>query len=280
MSKLKNNHGFTLIEVMVVIVIMSVLMAIAVPSVMKYLGTGDEAKALDQAYACVSAAEYYGVRTFTNNRDVNEIKPEAILKKAGVDGTLVNFTFNENDNTIIGLLYKSKANVTVTYKDNEYFVGKEVPWDINNLMAQLYYISREHDLSKYLTSSTPAKAAQELQRLYKEQNDNKYYPLSQKEKDLLVAQVISYDGPAVDSLIWKPVYASDNSIILCADNIDTTSSNVVTPMIYYKGNYYVHIFTTGDRKRVTSAYVNEYALLIKDNAPYEEKEFNEWVLAK
>ena len=37
-EKLRNRKGFTLIEIIVVIVILAVLMAVAVPSVMSYIG--------------------------------------------------------------------------------------------------------------------------------------------------------------------------------------------------------------------------------------------------
>lgn len=43
-EKLKNRKGFTLIEIIVVIVILAVLMAVAVPSVMSYIGEGNKAK--------------------------------------------------------------------------------------------------------------------------------------------------------------------------------------------------------------------------------------------
>lgn len=45
----KNKKGFTLIEVIVVIVILAVLMAIAVPSVLKYINEADHAKYMAQA---------------------------------------------------------------------------------------------------------------------------------------------------------------------------------------------------------------------------------------
>ncbi|MGM9953325.1 MAG: prepilin-type N-terminal cleavage/methylation domain-containing protein [Intestinibaculum porci] len=41
---IKNNHGFTLIEIIVVIVILAVLMAVAVPSVLSYMSEGQNAK--------------------------------------------------------------------------------------------------------------------------------------------------------------------------------------------------------------------------------------------
>lgn len=55
---LKNNKkGFTLIEIIVVVVILAVLMAVAVPSLLKYLDTAQEAPALTETHAIVTAAQ-------------------------------------------------------------------------------------------------------------------------------------------------------------------------------------------------------------------------------
>ncbi len=45
----KNKKGFTLIEIIVVVVILAVLMAVAVPSVLKYIDEADDAKYMTQA---------------------------------------------------------------------------------------------------------------------------------------------------------------------------------------------------------------------------------------
>lgn len=45
----KNKKGFTLIEIIVVVVILAVLLAVAVPSVLKYMGEADNAKYMSQA---------------------------------------------------------------------------------------------------------------------------------------------------------------------------------------------------------------------------------------
>jgi prepilin-type N-terminal cleavage/methylation domain-containing protein len=45
----KNKKGFTLIEIIVVVVILAVLMAVAVPSVLKYIDEADDAKYITQA---------------------------------------------------------------------------------------------------------------------------------------------------------------------------------------------------------------------------------------
>ena len=53
----KNKKGFTLIEIIVVVVILAVLMAVAVPSVLKYMGEADDAKYMSQARGAYIAAQ-------------------------------------------------------------------------------------------------------------------------------------------------------------------------------------------------------------------------------
>lgn len=51
---MKNKKGFTLIEIIVVVVILAVLLAVAVPSVLKYINEADDAKYMTQARAVYS----------------------------------------------------------------------------------------------------------------------------------------------------------------------------------------------------------------------------------
>ena len=53
----KNKNGFTFIEIIVVVVILAVLMAVAVPSVLKYMGEADDAKYMSQARGAYIAAQ-------------------------------------------------------------------------------------------------------------------------------------------------------------------------------------------------------------------------------
>lgn len=57
MQRLKNKRGFTLIEIIVVIVILAVLMAVAVPSVMSYIGEANNAKYIAVARSAMVNAE-------------------------------------------------------------------------------------------------------------------------------------------------------------------------------------------------------------------------------
>ena len=55
----KNKKGFTLVEIIVVLVIVGILMALAVPAVMKYINEAAETKVQSQVRAGYVAAQSY-----------------------------------------------------------------------------------------------------------------------------------------------------------------------------------------------------------------------------
>lgn len=75
MNKIKNlrrnKKGFTLVEVIVVLVILAILIAIAVPSVMKYIDDANEAKYLAEARAIYVAAEAEVTKDYADDRKLN-----------------------------------------------------------------------------------------------------------------------------------------------------------------------------------------------------------------
>lgn len=76
MNKIKNlrrnKKGFTLVEVIVVLVILAILIAIAVPSVMKYIDDANDAKYLAEARAVYVAAEAEVTKDYADNRAIDD----------------------------------------------------------------------------------------------------------------------------------------------------------------------------------------------------------------
>lgn len=63
-DNMKKKYGFTLVEIKVVVAILAALMAVAVPSILKYVTITDEVKARNEAYACVTASNYFGAKAY------------------------------------------------------------------------------------------------------------------------------------------------------------------------------------------------------------------------
>lgn len=86
MKKL-NKKGFTLVEVIVVLVILAILIAIAVPSVMKYIDDAKDAQIMAQAKGVAQDAELTTIEFFSK-REVNDVRTlfTAIQEKLRKDG--------------------------------------------------------------------------------------------------------------------------------------------------------------------------------------------------
>lgn len=254
MSKLKETRGFTLIEVMVVIVIMAVLMAIAVPSVMKYLSTGDEAKALDEAYACVSAADYYGTRAYTKGTEPNLIKKDALLKKANVDGYIRDFWFVNYK--VIRLVYKASNGQTIVFDHDQYYFNPEVgDLTLNTYIDKLFQVHIKNDLEK-MTDGT--KKVQKLQKVYLEENQNAYPKLTDEEIEMLTSHNFSLEE--AKKLSWKPNYDASGSIYLVADIKASTGELVGAtqgPLIFFLGKYYYHKHSPEQPNKASVDWIKE-----------------------
>lgn len=62
----QNKKGFTLVEIIVVVVILAVLMAVAVPAVLKYIDTADDAKIYTVARTYMNDLQYATTKELAN----------------------------------------------------------------------------------------------------------------------------------------------------------------------------------------------------------------------
>lgn len=85
----KNKKGFTLIEIIVVVVVLAVLMAVAVPSVLKYIHEADDAKV------------YTVVRSYMNDIEIAKAK-------AMIDDQDENTSWTKFENDIANYLVQEK----------------------------------------------------------------------------------------------------------------------------------------------------------------------------
>ncbi|WP_082189878.1 prepilin-type N-terminal cleavage/methylation domain-containing protein [Candidatus Stoquefichus sp. SB1] len=163
----KNKKGFTLIEIIVVVVILAVLMAVAVPSVLKYVDEANDAKYITQARSAytilnkeivkavvsapnrtLSSADFEAIVENSDFSDLKDICAVSLPQLAAIDGELPQddelITIDNIPKTycfVIGKIDDDiKAERYITLKENEIV---EVS-DTNLGFGQLIEISHEN----------------------------------------------------------------------------------------------------------------------------------------
>ena len=125
--KILSNRGFTLVEVIVVLVILAILTSVAVPALTGYIDRASEKAIIVEARQCVIAAQTIATERYVTNSPVNntiantpEFKEE-VKKLAEVpsDGVINSLTF---DNNSVTEQYYTRKDITVHYVNGKYSV--------------------------------------------------------------------------------------------------------------------------------------------------------------
>ena len=102
---LNNKKGFTLVEVIVVLVILAILAAVLVPTMTGYIDKAKEKSMVSEGRACVMAAQTVLSESYADpafNGDIDEAKVAAL---AEVAGTVTEITFDGSDYKVKHLTY-------------------------------------------------------------------------------------------------------------------------------------------------------------------------------
>ena len=83
----KNKKGFTLVEIIVVLVIMGILLAIAVPAILGYVSKANDAKYLAQARGGYLAAQTITAENASRGQNVATLDADALNEELGFDKT-------------------------------------------------------------------------------------------------------------------------------------------------------------------------------------------------
>lgn len=276
----KNKKGFTLIEIIVVIVILAVLMAVAVPSVLKYINVAQEAPALTEAHAIVTAAQKRVIEKYSQNRtsevsldsDDNNWIEKFVDKGGTIQGDVV-----LSNNEVSSLLYKASNGLYVLYENQKYtIVEEDTLFDntINGMYRWLNYTSnKEQILVNMPNDNTGKNASKALQKEFLNRYNGSYPKLTDKELRLLTYNNLTFNGNT-SSLAWKPMYAKNGQVILIADSLGSSNANALGVMIYYNNTYYLHQFGN----RLTTVSIKEGGLEFDENGtPIDSNTNNFWI---
>ncbi len=133
---LKNNKGFTLIELIVVLVVLTILMCLTAPSVFGYSRKAQETAAIEECKGVVSAVidifsdDYVNTGTrITGTECLNTERGKEIIdeakRMADVDGNVNGAWVRGNEQYILShLVYEWSDNLWVVYDKGEYKIYK------------------------------------------------------------------------------------------------------------------------------------------------------------
>jgi len=125
----KYKNGFTLVEVIVVLVILAILAAILIPSMVKYIGKAEERTAIVECRQCVNAAQTIASEAYgehgTATLDLASYRSKIIDLAETPEGSDITQLTVENAKVAL-LQYCSADKVYVTYKNGKYTLGEGV----------------------------------------------------------------------------------------------------------------------------------------------------------
>ena len=210
----KNKHGFTLIEIIIVVVILAVLMAVAVPTVLKYIDTAQEAPALTECYAYVTASQKRVIDKYAQNKSDNiHLNND---DKIWIDD------FVDVENGIYVLFDKTKdPQYSIVSKDE---IDNPLYDSMNNMLG--IYIEMTKELAKGQTTLDRKELIGKLI------NENKL----QKVDNNILEKINSQTD-----LYWRPYYIGEKDnpeMILYANSSCTSNPDWRANIVYVNGKIY------------------------------------------
>ena len=223
-----HNKGFTLVEIIVVLVILAILAAIIIPSMTGWIDEAANKSVIIECRQCVLAAQTIASEKY--GEGINSIDlttyGAAILKLAGTpDGSAITKLTAENG-TVSLLVYSSAKKVVVTYENGTYTIGGQAASPvIQNAQTFLEHaIQIEATLKKYYSGTDFISAVGTLP--------------SVSTSDIFGNKTLQ---SGAKTLYWRPkVITIDGkkTVVLYANSGSTGHANWQAYAFYYNGKIY------------------------------------------
>ena len=149
LHKRKIKKGFTLVELIVVLVILAIIAAFTIPAMLGYIDKTHEADAINNAQYYVTAAQTCIVKktadetwnTLSNTKKVAAINDEATNTANLNTGKVKSATYDETNAQIVTLLYKdTPTDLLVLYENDTYTIVEDTSISMpDSLVLSTYF---------------------------------------------------------------------------------------------------------------------------------------------
>lgn len=147
----RNKKGFTLVEVIVVLVILAILIAIAVPSIMKYIDDANDAKLLAQARPVLNTSKAEAAKLYADGTleslPMDKTLHEKIMKIADIEGDLIEIKLNAAQNSSGDFIVKIKDRY-IYYNDKKQTFTFIENIDLDDMSSQINNALRDESVMK------------------------------------------------------------------------------------------------------------------------------------
>lgn len=134
-----DQKGFTLIEMIVVIVIIAILAAIGVPAIMKYIDDARDTRLIAQAHSVLTASKAMGAELSAKDQLAtlaqDQVLWDEIIENADVDGTLVDLSLNTQKSASGDFVWFT-SNTYVYYHDEDQSFEILDEWDTTSSLIE------------------------------------------------------------------------------------------------------------------------------------------------
>ncbi|GEM_PF-6629707 len=263
MKSIRNNKGFSLVELIVVVAIMAVLVGVTAPAMTRYIEKSRESTDLMNvraAFSEVTAAVTTEDRTATYGKDNSPIYQnddlymiEVPLKQLGSGWSSAFETLSIGGVSYADIHWinepQAKGTCKVYYRDGEMFIdwgGEAVVYDNSNSIAKYVLNHVQQDLATFIASN-----ASNYQAIFSASKLNTH----------IKTAVVLPDGKSVDLYIYNRDYdnyqdTASRMVANTASVIYNSSTGNVSTIIYYDGKDYTSWSLTDDQWQ-DNAYITK-----------------------
>lgn len=256
MKKDYSNKGFTLVEMIVVIVIIGILLAILVPGMFRYIQKAKEQQAIVECRAVVTATETLSLEQYAKGIFLSEKFNQYyshIITECDVTGEIITCTFQDSTPQLQTLNYKTTSGIIVLYDRNRssvYTITNEITYSASadGYMSFAQNASSDKTVQESNGYNNKTKA---LQKLFTEKYADA--TLSDYEKQIFNIN----KNLDADSFHWIPTYTKTGEIILLCTSttISSSKTNYSGSIIFYEGSYYYYY--ANKNQKIGNQYVGD-----------------------